>query len=179
MTDREKAIVMAHTGICMLTGDKFQIFHKYVEDLMGRPIMTHELALLADTIKEKSKVDFIELCKDGSDSIKTLQQEPCEDVVDRKALYEALYENFHDEDAPNNTAEVTLGSIRNFVKDFPSVTPKQRVGRWVYDKTIENWRCSECSETPKTIGYVGTTNFMAEHFRFCNHCGTKMQEVKA
>ena len=30
MTDKEKAIVMAHTGICMLTGDKFQIFHKYV-----------------------------------------------------------------------------------------------------------------------------------------------------
>lgn len=36
MTDREKAIVMAHTGICMLTGDKFRIFHKYVEDIMGR-----------------------------------------------------------------------------------------------------------------------------------------------
>ena len=31
MTDKEKAIVMAHTGICMLSGDKFQIFHKYVK----------------------------------------------------------------------------------------------------------------------------------------------------
>ena len=62
MTDKEKAIVMAHTGICMLTGDKFQIFHKYVEDIMGRPIMTHELGWLADTIKEKSKDDFLVLC---------------------------------------------------------------------------------------------------------------------
>ena len=62
MTDREKAIVMAHTGICMLTGDKFQVFHKYVEDIMGRPIMTHELGWLADTIKEKSKADFMALC---------------------------------------------------------------------------------------------------------------------
>ncbi len=66
MTDREKAIVMAHTGICMLTGDKFQIFHKYVEDIMGRPIWTHEMGLLADTIKEKSKADFIALCADES-----------------------------------------------------------------------------------------------------------------
>ena len=66
MTDREKAIVMAHTGICMLTGDKFQIFHKYVEDIMGRPIMTHEIGLLADTIKEKAKADFIALCADES-----------------------------------------------------------------------------------------------------------------
>lgn len=62
MTDKEKAIVMAHTGICMLSGDKFQIFHKYVEDIMGRPIMTHEIGWLENAIKEKSKADFIALC---------------------------------------------------------------------------------------------------------------------
>ena len=64
MTDREKAIVMAHTGICMLTGYKFQIYHKYVEDIMGRPIMTHEIGWLEDEIKEKSKADFMALCAD-------------------------------------------------------------------------------------------------------------------
>lgn len=68
MTDREKAIVMAHTGKCMLTGDKFQIFHKYIEDIMGIPIMTHEIGWLEDEIKEKSKADFIALCADESSS---------------------------------------------------------------------------------------------------------------
>lgn len=70
MTDREKAIVMAHTGICMLTGNKFRIFHKYVEDIMGRPVWTHEMALdsTADEIREKSKDDFIALCEDESSS---------------------------------------------------------------------------------------------------------------
>jgi len=64
MTDREKAIVMAYTGICMLSGDKFKIFHKYVENIMGRPVYTHEMAIKAvdDEIKEKSKADFIALC---------------------------------------------------------------------------------------------------------------------
>ena len=81
MTDKEKAIVMAHTGICMLTGDKFQIFHKYVEDIMGRPIMTHEIGRFADAIKEKSKADFIALCADEQHyeakqmTIETLEQE--------------------------------------------------------------------------------------------------------
>ena len=72
MTDREKAIVMAHTGICMLTGDKFQIFHKYVEDIMGRPIWTHEMGIgsIVDEIKEKSKADFMALCADESNSEK-------------------------------------------------------------------------------------------------------------
>ena len=68
MTDKEKAIVMAYTGICMLAGDKFRIFHKYVEDIMGRPVYTHEIGLLADTIKEKAEADFMALCADESSS---------------------------------------------------------------------------------------------------------------
>ena len=44
MTDKERAVIMAYTGIIMLTGDKFSIFHKYIEDILARPIWTHELA---------------------------------------------------------------------------------------------------------------------------------------
>ena len=64
MTDQEKAIVMAYTGICMLSGDKFQIFHKYIEDILGRPVYTHELAYdtVEHEIKEKAKADFMALC---------------------------------------------------------------------------------------------------------------------
>lgn len=64
MTDQEKCVVMAHTGICMLTGEKFSLFHAYIEKLLGRPVYTHELAYLGNIIKEKSKEDFIKLCKD-------------------------------------------------------------------------------------------------------------------
>lgn len=68
MTDKEKAIVMAYTGVCMLTSEKFQIFHKYVEDLMGRPVWTHELGFLGEVIKEKSQADFIAICEDESET---------------------------------------------------------------------------------------------------------------
>lgn len=66
MTDREKAIVMAHTGICMLTGEKFNVFHKYIEEILERSVYTHELAFenIQEEIKEKSKPDFIKLCRD-------------------------------------------------------------------------------------------------------------------
>lgn len=65
MTDREKAIVMAHTGYTMLIGDKFNIFHEYIEEICGRPIYTHELAdkKIENEIREKSKDDFIKLCR--------------------------------------------------------------------------------------------------------------------
>lgn len=67
MTDREKAVIMAYTGVAMLTGKKFEIFHKYIEDIMGRPVWTHELAIgeIMNEIKEKSKQDFITICEDG------------------------------------------------------------------------------------------------------------------
>ena len=65
MTDREKAIVMAYTGVAMLNGEKFSIFHEYIEKILGRPVWTHELAIESvwNEIKEKSKNDFIEICK--------------------------------------------------------------------------------------------------------------------
>ena len=67
MTDREKAIIMAYTGVCMLAYDKLPMFHKYIEEIMGRPIWTHEIVQFADEIKEKSKADFIALCAEESE----------------------------------------------------------------------------------------------------------------
>lgn len=63
MTDREKAIVMAHTGICMLEGEKMKVFYRYLEELYGRPVYTHEWLTL--DIKERSTADFLELCKEA------------------------------------------------------------------------------------------------------------------
>lgn len=63
MTDKERAVIMAYTGVTMLTGDKFRIFHEYVDNVLGRPIMTHELPFLANEIKGKSRDDFIRLCR--------------------------------------------------------------------------------------------------------------------
>lgn len=53
MTKQECAIVMAYTGKCMLAGEDFNIFHKYVENIMNRPVWTHELGIdaIADEIK--------------------------------------------------------------------------------------------------------------------------------
>ena len=89
MTDREKSIVMAYTGICMLTGDKFPIFHKYVEEIMGRPIFTHEIGLLEDTIKEKSKADFVKLCKEETErQFDADMEEKIAEWIDRE-IYDA------------------------------------------------------------------------------------------
>lgn len=62
MTNRECAIVMAYTGVVMLTGDKLGLFYEYVGEILGESVVTHEIALRAEEIKEKAKPDFLKLC---------------------------------------------------------------------------------------------------------------------
>ena len=67
MTKRECAIVMAYTGTCMLAGDSLGIFYEYVQEILGRPVWTHEYPIFADEIKEKAKPDFLRLCREASE----------------------------------------------------------------------------------------------------------------
>jgi hypothetical protein len=89
MTDHEKAVVMAYTGVTMLKGDKFQVFHKYVEDLLGRPVFTHELAddKTSAEIKKKSRNDFLKLCEEGKKAEKGIYL-----AIEEGALAEVMAE---------------------------------------------------------------------------------------
>jgi hypothetical protein len=60
MTKREAAIVSAFTGI--MTG-AFSDMHEYVEEIMGRPVYTHEMGdkAFAKEISKAAYVDFISM----------------------------------------------------------------------------------------------------------------------
>lgn len=110
------------------------------------------------------------------------------DAISREAVLNTEYQV----KIINDIEYVMLSEVQMKIRKMPPVTQKSetvtefadrcrecgkmRKGHWIYDETIENWRCSKCNETPKTMGYVGTADFMAEHFKFCNHCGRKMVE---
>lgn len=65
MNRREAAIITAYTGI-MATD--FDSFHKYAEEVMGRPIWTHEFSVKAvwDELKEAALEDFLGLCREAT-----------------------------------------------------------------------------------------------------------------
>lgn len=67
MTKQEKIIVSAYTGCLMCD---FMEVHRYIEQKLGRPLWTHELAYpeLQNEISEKCREDFLALCEcDGED----------------------------------------------------------------------------------------------------------------
>lgn len=61
MTKREKQVVSAYTGFLMCELDEL---YEYIEEIVGRPVWTHELAdkAVQDKIKEKSKEEFLKIC---------------------------------------------------------------------------------------------------------------------
>lgn len=61
MTKQEKLIVSAYTGVLMTDMSSLQ---EYIEQKLGRPVWTHELALedVFNEIKAAVKEDFIKLC---------------------------------------------------------------------------------------------------------------------
>ena len=67
MTKQEAAVIEIYTGIVMLTGDDRKLIYEYAEKLLGFPISTHEFPECADRLKELSKSDFIEICKNLED----------------------------------------------------------------------------------------------------------------
>lgn len=61
MTKREKVVVSAFTGSLMCD---FCDRHAYIEEKLGRPVFTHELAdsQLIEEIKLAAKDDFLAIC---------------------------------------------------------------------------------------------------------------------
>lgn len=91
---------------------------------------------------------------------------------EKRSLQYRLARRF--EEDPRRIMEI----IREEIKKTP-LTEERPKGEWIYDKNINNWRCSICGQTPPPTGYVGKADFMATHFNFCPNCGADMRGDKA
>ena len=66
MTKQERIIISAYTGYLMCN---FNDVHKYIEEKLGMPIWTHELAdkAVQNRIREAMRADFLALCSNEED----------------------------------------------------------------------------------------------------------------
>ena len=66
MTEQEKIIATAYTGIMFV--DDFSRVHEYIEEKLGRPVWTHELAIpgMREKIQNAVKDDFLQMIHEPS-----------------------------------------------------------------------------------------------------------------
>jgi hypothetical protein len=61
-TKRQAQVIGIYTGI---TASNFGIVQEYAEELMGRPLWTHEMPALADELAKRAKSEFLAMCYEG------------------------------------------------------------------------------------------------------------------
>ena len=143
MTLREKIIVETYTGVCMLTGDDSIEVYKYMAEIMGRPVFSHELAdqKVVEDLKEISKHDFMVVCskKEADDRLKAM----------KPVFKERKYESFVDYE--NGTGECILNKYIYF--ECPSC------GGFVGEKyphiNRAQHKCEYCPKCGKAIDWSG------------------------
>lgn len=144
MTDREKVVVMAYTGVAMVQGDKLYLFYKYLAELFGRPVFSHEIGILADEIKERSKPEFLRICA-GEDRRGECTTEKWV-ISEVRCPYCLEYFDTDCYDAGSLDKSPSCGNSVRYPEE------SDRRGEWIQDDDLSFdpvrpwWYCSHCGE---------------------------------
>ena len=90
--------------------------------------------------------------------IKALEQQPCADMVSRDAMWEVLQRLYG-----------TEGELVEELMSLPPVLPMPKMGKWIYNKEEDSYRCSLCTFPchKDNMGAIPT--------RYCAECGAVME----
>lgn len=125
MTQREKAICEVFTGICFCAGEQRKAVYEYASELLGRPIYTHEFLSLAEELKEKSRADFVAVCKNTT--------EP--DIV-KRLVKERDYWKEEAEEARADLQQSSAEAIRTFAERLKKEAYREFCDNRGFDKGI-------------------------------------------
>lgn len=164
MTKQECAIVTAYTEISMLRGDDLKYLYRYLSEIIGRPVFSHEIPDVCELFRDRIKADFIALCRNASDdtarddeSTTALAKMP--ELIDRHALLKNVFDN-----PPEKATMAHAEWCRKCICEAPTIEPADRRGRWIPAKLNGYYECSACR-------YEHTSNPAQ---RFCSYCGARM-----
>ena len=122
---------------------------------MTREEHIENLKAIASDMPSDKCADWIESLMAG---VKALEQEPCADMVSRDAMWEVLQRLYG-----------TEGELVEELMSLPPVLPMRKVGKWIYDKKEDSYKCSLC-------GYpCHKDNLGAIPTKYCAGCGAVME----
>ena len=118
--------------------------------------LDHWKRLLSEKICDQSEgektIDALQ------NAIKALEQERCADMVSRDAMWDVLQRLYG-----------TEGELVEELMSLPPVLPMLKVGKWIYRKEEDSYRCSLCTFP------CHKDNMGALPTRYCAECGAVME----
>lgn len=110
-------------------------------------------------------------------AIKALEQESCDDAINRAEAQTAIQCAAKRYCTTSNTPReigvvtteylISITDATDALRKLPPVTPKQKIGEWHINSDGYYPYCSECKEEPKN----------REMTKYCPNCGAKMGSV--
>lgn len=93
--------------------------------------------------------------------IKALEQEPCDDAINRQAAIEAF--------KPRGIAEDVWQECNEYkvLMSLPSVNPQQKTGHWIIHSDYDAIECDKCGRAYSEYDYNA--------FNYCPNCGVRME----
>ena len=109
-------------------------------------------------------------------TIKTLEQEPCEDAVSKAGVFEILGNLMsipYDFDRPITEKDVSesMDEIRN----LPSVTPTRKKGKWINKSQKSGCGITFVASECTCCGKKTLFNCDELIYKYCPNCGAKMK----
>ena len=129
-------------------------------NLSGGERMTREEAIAR--LKVLTDYEYDEDLEALEMAIEALEQQPCEDCISRQAVINCV------------TSNEFRYKIVEDIKTLPSVTPKEKTGKWIDDGFYAEghseivYRCSQCNHC--------IIELSIEEYNFCPNCGARMVE---
>ncbi len=122
----------------------------------------HDNSLLSDIHRQALEV--------GVMAIKALQLQPCEDTISRREAikmftYNYKGERIQDYDCDNFPVQIAMKTVKEMLRELPSVKPVEKVGHWIETKKswmLYKWECSECKTSERF------------KYNYCPSCGSRM-----
>lgn len=112
-------------------------------------------------------------------AIEALSAEPCEDAISREEVLKAFVELPHEYKTTEQRARTGgIAACQAIVSDLPSVTPKQKMGRWIEsDALLMATNEDGCMKFPaKECSVCHKPHIKAYWMDYCPNCGAKMVE---
>lgn len=101
-------------------------------------------------------------------AIEVLKQEPCEDCISRQAVLDKIYDVDGMEALENSN--IFAKHYANMVKSIPSVTPKEKTGKW-----IQQPRCEGDEQPDLVCPNCGFKISWWDMGNFCAKCGKGLE----
>lgn len=121
-------------------------------------------------------LNFRQLANWLKDYKKLLEQKPCGDCISRREAikmftYNSKGEHIPDYDCDNFPVQIAMKTVKEMLRDLPSVTPQPKMGKWEWKPHpvlpyTGNWYCSECNLIGQSV------------YDYCPSCGAYMQEAE-